>query len=1046
MTSLGLLALLFFLNGSTTGELPAYLPRYDLVIDLDVKNRQAQVQQVATWTNPHETPTDRVVLVAHARYVVPEKEIGFTAKTLEILRVRPSEAMGIVAPPLKLHALRVEGQSARYTVEGDTQTTLVVPLGRPLGKGQSIRLTLDFTLDLPAKMGRWGQWDGITTLSNWLPIFAYYGPEVNRFEVRPDGAKWQPTNFIAWHQPFFNEAGIYSVRLTVDGDQKVVATGKIFDRKTSPEGRQVLHIHACGVREFSLFCSSKYCFHEADVPAGPDGSMVRVRTAVSPRNVFYGKKCVEFASHALLCYSRWLGPYPYPELTVAESYFGWNGNECSTIVMLDERVLGMPQVAQEYVDYLLTHEVAHQYWYNLVGTNGFSETWMDEAMANHLCQRVMTEKYGKNNALMTYPKWLDWLPKIHRDDFRSSGMYGTFGRGENTAILQELNGFGHLITLFNMCYDKGSRVMAMIENRMGGERFFYDFLRLIVSKYRYRILRVADFRRELEAYTGSTPKRCGQCWADFFENWLCKEGLSDWSVENVTLTKPPKCVNESYERCFLKRRLLLCRGACPENDLPTDGVRVEVIVHQRQEYDEPTQLGLELPNCQGYPIRIPILPHLSIYTICEPPARVTRLENGPKGGVRMKIEVVLPAEPTQIAIDPDQNLIDANPANNYWHTPIRWRLTPLYTFLEETDLTNAYDRWNIIAGPWLFTPPYQDPWFTRSTMAGARLGAYRTQQFVGGAYIGFRTDFRDVVAGVDGMWDHWPQPTMQSGVIAERRLAEVQRGDPNAFRAVAWTRYIFLYSPSLYLPPAHFVEGFVKYSDNFLPFPAERVPTGVRYDRTTTAGLHYRINYLTPYWDPEGGFQFDAWYEGGIAAQPSTVMVQKLSGQFSSVHFPPDLRPWFAEGSLAQKISGWLADTRFALRLFGATSMPSRGEFFTLGGADLFRGFDMRERQGSMVYVGSVEWRVPLVQAVKWDCCDHMIGLRSAYLAAFYDVGNAFTSGRSVGSMVHAVGLGLRADVAWFSFVERTTLRLDIAQTLNSSRGVQAWIGVNHPF
>ena len=47
---------------------------------------------------------------------------------------------------------------------------------------------------------------------------------------------------------------------------------------------------------------------------------------------------------------------------------------------------------------------------------------------------------------------------------------------------------------------------------------------------------------------------------------------------------------------------------------------------------------------------------------------------------------------------------------------------PLYTFLEETDLTTAYDRWNLIFGPWLFSAPYNDAWFTRSTMAGCAPG------------------------------------------------------------------------------------------------------------------------------------------------------------------------------------------------------------------------------------------------------------------------------------------------------------------------------------
>ena len=34
----------------------------------------------------------------------------------------------------------------------------------------------------------------------------------------------------------------------------------------------------------------------------------------------------------------------------------------------------------------------------------------------------------------------------------------------------------------------------------------------------------------------------------------------------------------------------------------------------------------------------------------------------------MKVEIVLCAEPTQIAIDPDQIIVDADPSNNFWHS------------------------------------------------------------------------------------------------------------------------------------------------------------------------------------------------------------------------------------------------------------------------------------------------------------------------------------------------------------------------------------------
>ena len=43
--------------------------------------------------------------------------------------------------------------------------------------------------------------------------------------------------------------------------------------------------------------------------------------------------------------------------------------------------------------------------------------------------------------------------------------------------------------------------------------------------------------------------------------------------------------------------------------------------------------------------------------------------------------------------------------------------------LDETDLTSDYDRLNFTAGPWMWGPSYDDPWYTRSTMIGLRAGA-----------------------------------------------------------------------------------------------------------------------------------------------------------------------------------------------------------------------------------------------------------------------------------------------------------------------------------
>ena len=50
------------------------------------------------------------------------------------------------------------------------------------------------------------------------------------------------------------------------------------------------------------------------------------------------------------------------------------------------------------------------------------------------------------------------------------------------------------------------------------------------------------------------------------------------------------------------------------------------------------------------------------------------------------------------------------------------------------------------------------------------------------------------------------------------------------------------------------------------------------------------------------------------------------------------------------------------------------------------------------------------------------------------------------GQVAHALGAGVRLDVAVFSFIERATLRLDAAKTLNDNTPFQFWFGLQHAF
>jgi Peptidase family M1 domain len=1014
--------------------LPPWLPRYDVQMDLDPAAASAKVWMRATWTNHSKRATRELVFNAHSRYTVPDKDVGLMAKTLEILRMNPGEVLGDDKPAFDLHTMTLAATAdslpavLSFHFEGDTGTTLVAALPRAVNPGESVTVELDFTFHLPKKQGRWGVWCDVTSLSNWLPVFAVFD------DCKPEGKEWQPTPFVPWHQPFYNESCIYHVTATLPCGQQVATTGTVTATKDLGDGRQQLEIQAVGVRDFAFLCSPRYCVFEGEVSAGPcQPRPVRVRVLAFKEHEYYATAMVKLACEAIATYSRWFGAYPWSDFTIAESFFGWNGNECATLVMIDERVFGMPHLAGAYVDYLIYHETCHQWWYNAVGTNGYCETWMDEALATHFAHRMLTERVGKDDSLMSYPKALDWLPNIRRADYRTYGFYGTLGRGENGPVLRDMPDFKHLVNLFSMCYDKGSRIVGMIEDRLGPTAFL-DFMRVVYARYQFRIIRVADFRRELEEYTGYS-------WQEFFDAWLTGPGITDWAVDRVDVQPPPFACQRWG---LLPRR----RQASTANALEEQGnlTRVVVTISQRGPCTEQTSVGFALPDCEGYPVRVPILPQASeLYQIDNPPAVVEPLSDN-----KYRVEVLLPTEPTQVAIDPDQVLVDSDPSNNYWKPPIRFRVTPVYTFLDETDLTCSYDRWNVIVGPWIYGTAYDDPWYTRSTMLGVRAGAYRTQEFDGGVYAAYRTDYRDIVVGADALWSHWPSSPWELGFNVEERLMTFYDGEDNAFRAVAFARYVREYGDSLYLPPMEYFDFFAAYQDDFLPFVQEIPPSGERFDHTATGGIHYHLDYRTPYWDPEGGILVDATYEGGWAEVNGERGLNLAFGQVSTVKYLPDLTsyldPFPTTQHILRPVLEYLGDTRIAVRAYGAIGLPTQGEFFTLGGDTLFRGYDQSQRQGSAVWVGSAEWRMPLAKGLHVDCLDHIIGLRNVYGALFYDIGDAYTLNKSVGPVAHAVGGGLRFDVSWFGFVERTILRLDVAKTVNDDSPTQVWFGVQYPF
>ena len=83
---------------------------------------------------------------------------------------------------------------------------------------------------------------------------------------------------------------------------------------------------------------------------------------------------------------------------------------------------------------------------------------------------------------------------------------------------------GNLGALFSLAYDRGGKVIGMVENQLGRDRFF-AFFQKVYRDYAFETFRYEDLRRELAEFDPSYD------WAKFLDGWLIEHRDTDWSAD-----------------------------------------------------------------------------------------------------------------------------------------------------------------------------------------------------------------------------------------------------------------------------------------------------------------------------------------------------------------------------------------------------------------------------------------------------------------------------------------------------------------------------------
>ena len=244
---------------------------------------------------------------------------------------------------------------ARTQLSSD-RTTLTIHLKRPLKRGQVVVVELAYSVHLPRPAGiyRLARGPGFVRLGSFFPLLA----------LDADGtwATDPPSHTAA--ETWVSPAAVWDARITAPKGWNVVATG------VPGEGGRW---HADAVRDFAVVAST--FARSGAVALGP--KPVRV-TAVAADAATASVFAIRAARSLELLAARY-GAYPWPRFTVAVfDDLTRSGIEYPNIVFQGSTSL----------DRATAHEVAHQWFYSLVGNNQARDPWLDEGLASWAMTRV----------------------------------------------------------------------------------------------------------------------------------------------------------------------------------------------------------------------------------------------------------------------------------------------------------------------------------------------------------------------------------------------------------------------------------------------------------------------------------------------------------------------------------------------------------------------------------------------------------------------------------------------------------------------------------
>ncbi len=327
-----------------------------------------------------------------------------------------------------------------WEVGGEDENILTVTLEKGLFPDESAQVTITYTLKLADVNHRTGVTENTVNLGNFYPVLCARSEE-----------GYIETPYYSTGDPFVSECADYSVTLSLPKQFTAATSGRELSRTVTGDTATYKY-ELNSARDFAAVLSDS--FKTAKTSADGCDITLYYTGETQPENV------AECAAQSTAYFSEKFGKYAYPTLSVVMTPLTVSGMEYPALVMISDDMESVDSV------YTTVHEIAHQWWYAMVGNNQVTCAWQDEGLAEYssLCFFESHPEYGFTRTAM-----LGSATKAYRAYF--SVYNQIFGKADTT-MTRSLGDFASDYEYANIAYNKALIMFETLRGAMGDEKFF----------------------------------------------------------------------------------------------------------------------------------------------------------------------------------------------------------------------------------------------------------------------------------------------------------------------------------------------------------------------------------------------------------------------------------------------------------------------------------------------------------------------------------------------------------------------------------------------